>query len=82
MLAAVQSLYSDAQVVVNISGCIGDSQMPVSSAKQGCPLSPTLFGVFIDALKGWLSHRAGAAGVYIQCENGGSCLLSSLDLRR
>ena len=78
MLAAVQSLYSDAQIVVNISGCIGDSQMPVSGVKQGCPLSPTLFGVFIDALEGWLSHRAAAAGVSIQCENGGSRLLSSL----
>ena len=78
MLAAVQSLYSDAQVVVNISGCIGDSQMPVSGVKQGCPLSPALFGVFIDALEGWLSHRAAAAGVSIQCENGGSRLLSSL----
>ena len=78
MLAAVQSLYSDAQIVVNISGCIGDSQVPVSGVKQGCPLSPTLFGVFIDALEGWLSHRAAAAGVSIQCENGGSRLLSSL----
>ena len=35
-------LYSDAQIVVNISDCIGDSQMPVSGVKQGCPLSPTL----------------------------------------
>ena len=52
--------------------------MPVSGVKQGCPLSPTLFGVFIDALEGWLSHRAAAAGVSIQCENGGSRLLSSL----
>ena len=77
MLAAVQSLYSDTQIVVNISGCIEDSQMPVSGVKQGCSLSATLFGVFIS-LEGWLSHRAAAAGVSIQCENGGSSLLSSL----
>ena len=37
-----------------------------------------MFGVFIDALEGWLIHRAAAAGVSIQCENGGSRLLSSL----
>ena len=61
MLAAVQSLYTDAQIVVNISGCIGDRQMPVSGVKKACPLSPTLFRVFIDALEGWLSHRAAAA---------------------
>ena len=52
--------------------------MAVSGVKQGCPLRPILFGVFIDALEGWLSHRAVAAGISIQCESGGSHLLPSL----
>ena len=74
----MHSLYSDAQIVINISGLIEDSQMPVNGVKQGCPLSPTLFGVLLDALKGWLSHRAAAAGVSMECKSGGSRLLSSL----
>ncbi len=73
----MQSLYSDAHIVINISGCIGDNQMPVSGVKQGCPLSSTLSGVFIDALEGWLSHRSAAAGVSIACESGGTRLLLS-----
>ena len=43
-----------------------------------CPLSPTLFGIFIDALEGWLSHRVPAAGVRVQYEGGASRLLSTL----
>ena len=64
MLAAIQALYSDAKIVINISGCVGDSEPTISGVKQGCPPSPTLFGIFIDALEGWLSfHRAPTAGV-------------------
>ncbi len=74
----MQSLYSDADIVINISGCIGERQMPISGVKQGYPLIPTLFGVLIDALDGWLSHRAAAAGVFIAREGGGTRLLSGL----
>ena len=50
MLAAIQALYSDAHIVINIDGCIGESATVLSGVKQGCPLSPTLFGIFIDAI--------------------------------
>lgn len=36
MLAGVQSLHSDAQIMININGCIGFSQMPVNGVKQDC----------------------------------------------
>jgi hypothetical protein len=78
MLAAIQALYSDAHIVINIDGCIGDSATVLSGVKQGCPLSPTLFGIFIDALEGWLSHRVPAAGVRVQSEGGAARLLSTL----
>ena len=78
MLAAIQALYSDAHIVINIDGCIGESATVLSGVKQGCPLSPTLFGIFIDALEGWLSHRVPAAGVRVQSEGGASRLLSTL----
>ncbi len=72
MLAAIQALYSEAKLLINFSGCIGDSELTVSSVKQGCPLSPTLFGILIDALEGWLAHKAPAAGVRVRAEGGGS----------
>ena len=70
MLEAIQAMYSDAHTVINIDGCIGDSATVLSGVKQGCPLSPTLFGIFIDALEGWLSHMVPAAGVRVQSEGG------------
>ena len=40
MLAAIQALYSDAHIVINIDGCIGDSTTLLSGVKQGRPLRP------------------------------------------
>ena len=56
MLAAIQSLYIDSRISININGRVG---MPISSktgVKQGCPLSPTLFGLFADGLHRYLLH--------------------------
>lgn len=45
-----QSLYCDVQIVKYISGRIGDGEVTASGVKQGCLLSPTLFGVLVACL--------------------------------
>ncbi len=78
MLAAIQALHSDANIVNNISSCVGDSEPTLTGVKKGCPLSPTLFGTFIDALESWLSHRAPTAGVSVRTHGGSGRLLPAL----
>ena len=57
MLAAFQSLYRDASIFVKVNGHVGDSMGTTNGVRQGCPLSPTLFGIYIDSLEGWLREQ-------------------------
>ena len=51
MLAALQAFYSEPTVAIKVAGRIGEPAVTKTGVCQGCPLSPTLFGVFIDALE-------------------------------
>ena len=50
MLTAIQSLYTDSSLAMKINGFHGDMHSPSVGLRQGCPLSATLFGRFIDGL--------------------------------
>ena len=54
MLAAVQSLYKDSGLTININGRSGKTVLSQTGVKQGCPLSPTLFGLYIDGMHRFL----------------------------
>ncbi len=58
MLAAVQALYAGAGYAVHIGGRRRDSLLSGCGVKQGCPLSPTLFGLLLDGLQSALQSRA------------------------
>jgi hypothetical protein len=62
MLRAIQSLYDGATVAVNIGGRMGASVPSETGVKQGCPLSPTLFGLFLDGLHRYLVHHCPDVG--------------------
>ena len=58
MLEALNSFYASVQVCVDIPG-VGTS-VPFDSTmgvEQGCPMSPTLFGVYIDQLEHYLQSH-------------------------
>ena len=65
MLAAVQSLYATAEVAVKVGGRTGLRRRSLTGVKQGCPLSPTLFGLFADGLHRALLAACAAAGIQL-----------------
>jgi hypothetical protein len=62
MLAALQSLYANADYAMLILGRQGASVQSSAGVKQGCPLSPTLFGLLLDGLHRYLRATAPDAG--------------------
>ena len=50
MLRAIQSLYKDSGLTIHINGKRGKVFQSITGVKQGCPMSPTLFGLYMDGL--------------------------------
>ena len=50
MLAAIKSLYSNGTLSMKVAGTAGEPRLQRMGVRQGCPLSPTLFGLFFDGL--------------------------------
>ena len=58
MLKAIQSLYTDSGLTIHINGRHGKTFRSVTGVKQGCPMSPTLFGLYMDGLHRYLMSAA------------------------
>ena len=52
-------LYEEVKVKIRTSAGISESFRSDIGVKQGCPLSPTLFGLYIDKLEEWLNSQGG-----------------------
>ncbi len=63
MLGAIQSLYDGCLLSMRVNGVVGEAQTPFMGLQQGCPLSATLFGLFIDGLHHFLETAAPGAGI-------------------
>ena len=65
MVAAVQSLYSSGTLSMKIAGAAGQARSQQTGVRQGCPLSPTLSGIFFDGLHDHLHSQAPHDGVQL-----------------
>ena len=52
-------------VAIHIQGQHGPALQSITGVKQGCPLSPTLFGLLADGLHRSLQHAARSSGVQL-----------------
>ena len=66
MLAAIKSLYSGGTLAMKVNGTAGSPAVQQMGVRQGCPLSPTLFGIFFDGLHDHLQQHAPTAGLQLQ----------------
>ena len=65
MLAAFQSLYSIGTLSMKVAGTAGQPRSQQMGVRQGCPLSPTLFGIFFDGLHDHLQSCAPMSGMQL-----------------
>ena len=65
MLAAVQSLCASGTLSMKV-GTAGQPAMQRMGVGQGCPLSRTLFGIFVNGLHDRLQAHALSAGVQLK----------------
>ena len=68
MLNAVVEMYWDVPLVPKLNGVLGPSIASTCGVKQGDPLSPLLFGLFIDEFEAWVKERLPGAGVPLTLE--------------
>ena len=66
MLAAIRSLYSSGTLSMKVAGTAGGPRIQQMGVRQGCPLSPTLFGLFFDGLHDHLHSCASASGIQLR----------------
>jgi sorting nexin-29 len=65
MLNCLKSMHTAIQFTVKESGVCGEPFRVESGVKQGDPLSPLLFGLFIDRLETFLNERYPSIGVSV-----------------
>ena len=56
---AMHRLYEEVKVKIRTSTGISESFRSDIGVKQGCLLSPTLFGLYIEKLEEWLNSQGG-----------------------
>jgi hypothetical protein len=57
--SAVHRLYEQVKAKIRTTEGLSEDFDNNIGVKQGCPLSPTLFGLYIDKLEEWLNKNNG-----------------------
>jgi hypothetical protein len=63
MLDSIMAMYQNISIKIRLNGQLGDAFSSTLGVKQGDPLSPLLFGLFIDRLEAFLASEHPRIGV-------------------
>lgn len=63
MLRAIRNMYQNVPMCARVQGCVSEYFSSTIGVKQGDPLSPLLFGLFIDRIETFLREHASGTGV-------------------
>jgi hypothetical protein len=66
ILHSLQQMYDQASMRVRLHGQLGEAFDTTVGVRQGDPLSPLLFGLFIDRVEAWLNEQC-PHGFKLQC---------------
>ena len=66
MLGALKSLYSNSTLQMRVKGRVGQPYDSCIGLKQGCPISPTLIGLFGDKLHRYIKSHCPAQGPVLE----------------
>jgi hypothetical protein len=66
-MRALKALYADVPVGVQFEGGMSETFQSTLGVKQGCPLSPTLFGIYIDDFQAELEAHASSLDLPTLC---------------
>ncbi len=80
MLKGIKAMYNNSQVVVKVAGRHGNMHKPCLGVKQGCPLSPTFFGLYMDGLFEYVQSVEGGSGPRLSSGQRVSALMYADDI--
>lgn len=66
LIKMLEALYTNSVARLKINGELGDILNLERSTRQGCPLSPLLFAIFIEPLAQWIRQNINIAGIKLE----------------
>ena len=79
-MRALKALYADVPMGVQFEGGLSETFQSTLGVKQGCPLSPTLFGIYIDDFQAELEAHASSFDLPTLCGVAAPALFYADDL--